>query len=177
MKFDGVGFADVIDFLRDIPGMKIDVDWKALEAAGVSQKTPVTVNLRNVPTEAALRPVLNQAGGNVKLAYDIEAGVLKITTEAALRNDIVVRTYDIHDVLGPAAGETANDNFARNYRRGQLLTHIRDFVDRNTWKDNGGDIGTLHADGDQLIVTQRLATHRRIVEVLDALRAERSKKE
>ena len=28
--------------------------------------------------------------------------------------------------------------------------HIRDFVDRNTWKDNGGDIGTLRADGDQL---------------------------
>ena len=54
MKFDAVGFGDVIDFIRDILGMKIDVDWKVLEAAGVNRKYASRyANLRNVPAEAA----------------------------------------------------------------------------------------------------------------------------
>ena len=41
MNFSGVAFADVIDFLRDVSGANIHVDWKILEAAGIGKDAPV----------------------------------------------------------------------------------------------------------------------------------------
>ena len=46
LQFDGVGFSDVIDFLRDVSGANIFVNWKSLEAAGVDRNAPVTARLR-----------------------------------------------------------------------------------------------------------------------------------
>jgi len=38
VKFDGVSLADAIDFLRDVSGANIIVNWKALEGEGCEQR-------------------------------------------------------------------------------------------------------------------------------------------
>ena len=36
ISFDGNSLGDVIDFLHDVTGQAIDVNWQALDAAGVT---------------------------------------------------------------------------------------------------------------------------------------------
>lgn len=54
VRFDAVAFSDVMDFLRDITGASIFVNWRALEAARINKNTPITVRLRNVRFSTSL---------------------------------------------------------------------------------------------------------------------------
>src|SRR4051812_11691599 len=58
VRFNKNGFADVIDFLRDISGANITVDWKVLAKAGIKDTTPVSVRLRGATLEKCLTAVL-----------------------------------------------------------------------------------------------------------------------
>src|SRR6266568_2628916 len=42
VNFTNVTLKDAIDFLRDVSGSNIHVNWKAIEAAGITQDTPIT---------------------------------------------------------------------------------------------------------------------------------------
>src|SRR5690242_12062700 len=66
VPFNGVGFTEAIDFLRDVSGANITVNWKALEEAGISKDTPVNVRLHNVSLRKAMETVLSEAGGGDK---------------------------------------------------------------------------------------------------------------
>lgn len=52
---------------------------------------------------------------------------------------------------------------------------LEDTIDVDTWKDNGGSIGSLRGLGGMLIITQTPEAHHRIVGVLRTLRAGGSK--
>jgi hypothetical protein len=66
IKFDAVPFTDVVDFLRDITGMNINVNWRAIEAAGIDRQTPVSLRFHAVKCSVDLSFVL-KAAGNGKL--------------------------------------------------------------------------------------------------------------
>lgn len=102
LRFDGVPFGDVIDFLRDVTGANIFVEWKALETAGVDRTTPVTVSrLTNIRFQKALETVLREvSAGTTPLEYNIEEGIITISTReqiAASAPRTVV--YDVSDLL------------------------------------------------------------------------------
>ena len=40
INFNGNAFGDVVDFLRDVTGANIFVNWRALETAGISKDAP-----------------------------------------------------------------------------------------------------------------------------------------
>src|SRR5947209_2315500 len=63
VKFDGVALAESLDFLRDVSGANITVNWKALEEAGVTRDTPINIRLRHVSLKKAMEMVLSEAGG------------------------------------------------------------------------------------------------------------------
>jgi hypothetical protein len=81
-KADQLNMTDVVDFLRDVSQANIFVNWRALEAAGVNRKTPITFDLPPTPLGEVLDNVLSQAaaGKNTKLAYTIDQGVIMIST-------------------------------------------------------------------------------------------------
>jgi len=100
LTFDGVGFSDVIDFLRDVSGANIFVNWKSLEGAGVDRNAPVTAKLRNVKFSKALNIILDSVGGGTaKLGYTIDEGVIEIATADELGKNTVTRVYDIRDLI------------------------------------------------------------------------------
>ena len=101
VQFDNVAFSDVIDFLRDVSGLNIFVNWKTLEAAGIEKTTPVTAKLRNVKFSKALDIILNDSvgGGQTKLGYTIDEGVITVSTADELAKNVVVRVYDIRDLI------------------------------------------------------------------------------
>jgi beta-lactamase regulating signal transducer with metallopeptidase domain len=85
VRFDNVGFADVIDFFRDVGSANIFVDWRALEAAGIDRNAPVTIRLRDVKLSKALEVVLLDVGaGKARLGYAVDGGIVTISTVAGL---------------------------------------------------------------------------------------------
>jgi hypothetical protein len=99
VNFSGVGLTDAIDFLRDVSGANIAVNWKALEETGVAKDTPVNVRLRRVSLRKALEMVLSEAGGGDKLAYDTDQNVIEITTSELANARMFTRVYPILDLI------------------------------------------------------------------------------
>jgi hypothetical protein len=80
LRFNGNYLGDVLDFMRDITGKNIQTDWPALEKAGITRDTPITVKLKNVDANAALTAIMKCAGtGPVKAGYKFENGVIAIS--------------------------------------------------------------------------------------------------
>jgi len=99
LKFQGVTFSDAIDFLRDVTGANITVNWKALEGAGVSRDTMVNLHLSGISLRKALDLVLNEAAGGDSITYFVDDGVIEITTRDIADHAMVTRVYDVQDLL------------------------------------------------------------------------------
>ncbi len=100
LRFDGIALSDVVDFLRDVSGANIAVNWKTIEAAGVEKTAPVSVRLRDIKFAKALGTILSDVGGgNVKLGYTIDEGVITISTIDDLNKNTLINVYDIRDLL------------------------------------------------------------------------------
>ena len=73
--------SEAIDFMRDVTGSPIDVQWDRLKAAGIDQETPVTVNL---PAAAKMRDILTAiltsaaAGKRGVVGYTVADGAIVI---------------------------------------------------------------------------------------------------
>ena len=99
MKFDGIALAECVDFLRDITGANIVVNWRAIEAAGVTRDTMVNLNLRNITLKKALSLMLAEASAGEGITYTVEEGVIEITTTELANQRMYMRVYPIGDLL------------------------------------------------------------------------------
>jgi hypothetical protein len=99
VRLDGVPLTDALDFLRDISGVNLVVNWKALEDAGVTRDTPISLRLRSIPLRKALELILSEAGGGDKLTYDIDDGIVEITTQELADSRMITKVYPIEDLL------------------------------------------------------------------------------
>ena len=214
LNFTANSFSDVIDYLRDVSGANIYVDWPALERASISRDAPVTARLRDIKFSKALELIFKSVEGDDddrKLGYTIDEGVITISTRKELNKNVVTRRYDINDLLfvppdytnapsldlsqnnsqtagGGGGGSSSSQNlFSGNTnlnnatdeqnQRTERIDEIRKYISENvapaTWKDNGGDVGSISSSPLRavLLITQTPENHRDIVKVLDSLRA------
>jgi hypothetical protein len=104
-KLDNVSLADTIDFLRDVAGVNVTVDWKALEALNISKSTEINLNLHDVSAGKVLSLVLSQAGPGDLLTYYIDQDVIEVTTRAIADQKMITVVYYVMDLLQP------NDTF------------------------------------------------------------------
>lgn len=95
----GNALVDVLDFIAEISGINMNVDWPALEAAGISKDTPVTARVRDVTVRKALRLVLDSAAGADVLTFYFDQGVLEVTTKEVADQRLITRIYPIEDLL------------------------------------------------------------------------------
>jgi general secretion pathway protein D len=98
VQLQGQAFTDAVDFLKDVTGANILVNWKALEADNIDKQTPVTAELHDVKFSKVLDVILTQAGAG-KLGYTIDEGVIEISTTEELNKAVETRVYDIDDLL------------------------------------------------------------------------------
>jgi general secretion pathway protein D len=206
VRFDNVGFVDVLDFLRDVTSANIFVNWRALETAGIDRNAPVTARLRDVKFSKALETILRDVGGgNVRLGYTVDEGVISISTEEDLSSNVVTNVYDVRDLIvnvadfdqppqfqinqasqaGRGGGGGGQGLFQGNLQQqnnqqtrtdlvDQIITLIQDTVATETWKDNGGTVGSIRELSGQLIVTQTPENQRNLVHLLEQLRETRA---
>ena len=96
----GLAFQDALDELRKLGNFNLHVNWRALESAGVGRDTPITSELADVKLEKALSLMLADAGlADVPLGYEIDDGVVTISTQEDLDRRTVTCVYDIRDLV------------------------------------------------------------------------------
>lgn len=100
VNFEGNRLENVIEYLRNVTGVNIVVNWRALEGAGIEPGTTVTLQLSSVPADKAIDLILEYVGGDlVPLGYTVDAGVVTISTQENLGKITHIRTYDIRDLV------------------------------------------------------------------------------
>jgi type II secretory pathway component GspD/PulD (secretin)/tetratricopeptide (TPR) repeat protein len=213
VKFNANALSDVIDFLRDVSGANIYVDWKALEAANIAKDAPVTAKLRDIKFSKALELIFKNVEGDDdehRLGYTVDEGVITISTRKELNKNTVTRRYDINDLLfvppdytdapklnletagqgnsgggggggaqsqslftGGQQNQNQNSQQNREARIDEIKQYIQQNVDPNSWKDAGGDVGSVSSSPLRaiLLITQTPENQHKIVSVLDSLRA------
>ena len=125
VNFNGVAFGDALDFIRDVSGVPLEVDWAALQAAGVDRSTPITVTASNFRLGELLAFMLPPGGGVV---YVTRGNGIYLTTRAAL---------DRNPGAGPAT-VPANRPTARDPRIRELV------VGGHRWTATLDPFGTLY---------------------------------
>jgi hypothetical protein len=78
LNFGGMQLSQVQEFLYDVSGAKIEIDWEALAPLGVRPETPINVHLGKTTFDIALRLILVDAAGPGKLTYKVDDGKIHI---------------------------------------------------------------------------------------------------
>lgn len=114
------------------------------------------------------------------------------TAPAEEKESTVTRVYDISDLIwrknnypAPAATDSENgsdgatttdsgDN-GRQEIVDSICKLLQDTVMPDSWRDNGGMLGSLRELSGQLVVTQSAQNHQKVQEILQSLRADRGR--
>ena len=103
INFQDTPLESAVNQIRSLNDINIQVNWNALEFAGIDRDTAVTARLRNISLEKALQVILDDAedvgGGGIQLGYVLDEGVLTISTEEDLQQKQITKVYDIRDLL------------------------------------------------------------------------------
>ena len=159
LNFDGAPLSDVVDFLRDLSGQNVVVEWGPLGAGGIDRNAQVSLRAKNIKFSRALDLVLSSAGGGtVPIGYSVDGNIIRVSTLEHLDSMTDVRAYDVRDVLAKEAQMT------------DLVKLITSTVAPDSWRDAGGSVGVILPTRNKLIVTQTPMNHRQIRSVLQMLR-------
>jgi hypothetical protein len=96
-----VSLADAIDFLRDVAGVNITVDWKELAAINITKDAQINLQLHDVTAGKILSLILSQAGPGDLLTYSIDQNVVEVTTRAVSDQQLITVVYYVIDLLQP----------------------------------------------------------------------------
>ena len=71
--------------------------------------------------------------------------------------------------LGKSGSSTTAERIA------EIIALIKETVDRDSWRDSGGETGNIRSLGSRLVITQSKQNHRAIAELIKVLH-QRAKK-
>lgn len=100
ITFEQVPFEQVMDWIGDLTGINVVVRWQQLEDFGIERDKPISIKARNLKLSQVLWMVMNEVGGtDVKLAYRATGELLVMSTHDDLGKDMIVKVYDVSDLL------------------------------------------------------------------------------
>jgi hypothetical protein len=151
VRFKDTRLEDAIEYLQTTTGLTILLDKVAMEEAGVSYDSPVSVNVKGVTARFVLRKIMADLG----LAYVIKDETIEVVTPKQFQEMMVVRTYNVLDlVIDPARPWLELVNAA------MLIDLIQTTIEPGSWKANGGQ-GTIvyHQLTHSLVIKQSAEFH------------------
>lgn len=98
-EFHDTPFDQLVDYVQTSNALNLSVDWDDLEQAGITRDKPVSIRLSNVKLGTAMKEVLSQLGGTVRIGMSAGDGMLRIATQEKLDRDKSVRVFDVSDLL------------------------------------------------------------------------------
>ena len=156
---------DVVDYLKDLHHIEIQLDDTAMDAAKVSADAPVTVNFKRVTLKKALHGILDKHG----LSCVVADQVLLITTAKEAQQRWLVKAYRLKpdDALRIAPGAQPGGK--------AVAEKITATIAPKTWRPVGGGAIAPVSLGkyDVLVVRQTFDVHWQIAGLLNPVLADR----
>jgi hypothetical protein len=176
-----VPLGDALDFLRDVAGVNITVDWNALQAVNITRNTQINLNLHDVTAAKVLSLILEEAAPGDVLTYSIDENVVEITTRAIADAKLITVVYDVVDLLQPndvfnyqitniAGGSAQVGNGSGSstltvnnggqtktvdQKARDLIKLIETVVRPEIWRDNGGTASMDYWNGNLIVTAPR----------------------
>lgn len=153
LEFIETPLDEVVDFLRDVHDINIELDTGELENAGIGTDVRITQNLKGISLRSALRLMLK----DLDLTYVVRDEVLLITT-ARQAGENEVRIYNVAHVL---KGETSAQCLAEA---------LQETLDDHSSKDGQPGSVRVSAYRKLLIVRASPAKHDELGSLIPLLR-------
>ncbi|MEX0654074.1 MAG: hypothetical protein WD534_12030 [Phycisphaeraceae bacterium] len=195
LTFEKTPAGEALAAWKEQVGVNMIVEWTELENAGVTEDTPIRLNLADVPAHVVLTEMLRQISSDFEpVEFDIHGRMIVVSTENGVSRRVVTRTYDIRRLLavpaefdaeselqlGPVDEEQGGLFFSgppkeevdlQEERLEQLTELIRRRAGRiDHWDEYGGDRASLDEAGSgHLIIEAAPSVHRDVRELLDML--------
>lgn len=80
VNLPGVSISDCIDFIRDVTGANIYVDWNAVALAGITKGARVDVAANDITVRGAFKKILEGTGSD-SLGIQVMHGVIVVSTK------------------------------------------------------------------------------------------------
>lgn len=85
INFNQIAVRDAIEFIHDVAQLQIEVNWDALEKAGIKNTSPTTIRVKNLSLRRTLRLLLDDVGGDrEKLDYVVDGDHILVSTREDL---------------------------------------------------------------------------------------------
>ncbi len=171
-------FSAVLESIGAQTGDSIAVNWPAMQSAGIDRNASVTVDLTAVAANRALQEVLAIVGADtVRLHYILDGGVVTVSTPDDLVSQKyqMVRVYDIRDMIDFDSTQypfELEQSLLQN-RIDNLIDTVKSAVEPDTWRDNGGTVGSIEVRNGKLIVNQTGENQEAVLRLLAQLRGQR----
>ncbi len=106
--FAGNKLSDVINYVREVAGVDVDVDWASLRSIGVDADAPVDLSLTDKPVSVVLQRTLARVSKDqfAKADFSVQDGIVTIASEETLKKHVVTHPYNITDLLLDAPNYT-----------------------------------------------------------------------
>lgn len=103
IDFSDTALWTVLDFLRDVSGTNMHVNWHSLEASGITKDTPISVKATDITVSKGLNMVLEQinSGKNKmdSVYWIVDDGVVTVATGTAINHNLTIKVIDVADLL------------------------------------------------------------------------------
>ena len=174
IRLDHCGLETSIEQLEAASKTKIEVNWKALEAAGIDRAAPVTIHLHQTTVRQALKAIANNAtGGLNRLSFKVDGDTIEVSTDEDLGHELVPEIYNIRPLIEQVRRRSSEFSIPSDPTQQEAVDTITklltDIVSPETWRDAGGTGGSIRELGGLLIVVQTPENHREIARLLTRL--------
>ena len=154
--FQDIPLNDVAEWISLKLDLQVLFDKVALEEEGIGIDSGVTLHTKGISGELLLSRVLKP----LQLDYQIEEGLLIVTTAAKIKERLITKVYDIRDLLD------------RGLHPSQPLRAIESATP-GPWLNSDGEGGSMQLFADTLlIIWQTPANHAEITKFLAGLRSQ-----
>lgn len=153
--------ADFVEYLRAEYRIEVQLDGRAVAEGTIRPRDEVSMNAQGVRLRTALELALRPLG----LTWTIYGDALLITTADEADRLLVVKVYDVHDLL--RRGNPRNDDYE------SMIELITSVIAPESWDEVGGPgaIQEYHgANHAALVISQTPRAHEEIASLLDSLR-------
>jgi hypothetical protein len=158
---DSLTLDELTDRIANRTGVNVFLDRPALTAVGVSSPNDIRLTVGVGPAGPALRDAIALASGDASplAAAVTDDGVLVVSTREVLNAHVVTGVYRL-----PATVASAAD-------REMFAQRLLATVDPDSWRDNGGQYGSLRFYGSLAVVRQSPRDHRAVADWIASYKA------
>ncbi|MCC6320053.1 MAG: hypothetical protein IT438_01285 [Phycisphaerales bacterium] len=143
VDFNQTPLEEVLATFEKAVGHPAFIHWKDLEERGIERGTQVTLKAPAARHDV-IRRLLNESlglSGSNRLAARVDGEMVEIATQGYWdRLDSAMEVFDLGDV--------AMDEDART----QIVQLVMSTVEPDGWRENGGDVGSIHIVGSKVFV-------------------------